>query len=331
MNVPPTANQYTIPEEAFNVFGAFEDGFEKLSKDEKRIAEIEEHKPFHDHYLDVLRQIGETVGVTGTTLYNPFGGMDIPHQFGFSDDITDVFSQGREKFGSMEDISHYLRFPHLFGFQNFDMDPTGYNDRVSWGKRALDRIVSLLNCRITGIYFFEVEESGEFRFYREGEVDEETKYGNAVVEFEDPETEQTKRFWYLRYKIDFYHPEKSEPLEYLAFAERVQFSTMLLKAASHFWYDPFQIDLKFGVVFDPAQRNETTVITEQNCKKYGRPRRIWKEGFVPMTTILGLDDEANLLSGKTAFGYNQEGELYYGHASNLITRDDVTRRSQDFR
>ncbi|MBN1586473.1 MAG: methyltransferase [Candidatus Omnitrophica bacterium] len=330
LNIPGTGyNSMAIPEVA-EIFRSYLDDLADpegaLAFQLKRnLAGSMAGWPTFENHSAFLRQIGGEVGM-GSTVYYPFGGADPYTPFAMDSDVEDVIAFGLENFGSPGDIqkmfgdgNYYHRVGGLFGGIDSHLSLVNMLQRLGLngiGPLALARCVNFLGAGIEGVYYFDLQEDGDFRFLTEEDMRDRPEQGfrNAVIQFEDPHTGRLKRFWYMQDNVY----DQTSPFR--ATLGRLRFDTLLLKGALDFLEpgtDPS--DVVDEKVLQQARRLNANVVADMNQQHMSRG--IWRVRPDSIPIPLG-----------EMFGYGgvqQGGEVHYGPSTMLVegpSRADEARQ-----
>ena len=305
-----------IPETAHNCLDLIVQGIRasELRYDLSKQSPLTQAK--YDNMFLELKRIGVIAEVQGPVIYNPFGGVDVTG-FLLHDDITDVFSHGKECIGSPINIKSYLTDNDTdVEFNNWDSTLTLSRINVNSGVGGLliDRIIYLLGGKVTGVYYFDIDEHGKVIFYskqlsekddkRDDKRDDQREYDNAVINFEHNGTE--KRFWFasVYYSLDeFDHSEE----RYFKFVDTLDFNTLLIKGALNLGHDFILQDVLRTIII-PTKRCRARILSDCELPPNGSPRSIWKaDGF---------------RTERLEHGFGYGNLVYYGDYSGLEDAND---------
>ena len=253
--------------------------------------------PLLQGYFDRVETFGNACNIRGPVLYNPFGGVDLLHQFSLSDSITDVISHGLQVFGTAKQVNAALSSNSRQGlvFAPFDM-----NDALDYevtchggiGHVALAR-VKILAGQPRGLYCFDLPG--------------QNPTPAAMIEFEL--NGKDRRFWYFQQMLNEWVPTRGAFMEY---AHNLHCDTLLIKSAHHWWSNMCNPEEIIYIALDPARQSNARVIADRN--QYSPTSRpIW----VPQYRPHKVNAREYLDRG---FGYGEHVEC--GDGQFLITKDD---------
>jgi uridine kinase/anti-sigma regulatory factor (Ser/Thr protein kinase) len=303
------------------------------SEAQKKLTEWKQSQQY-DRYRAFLQRTGAQAGFTGPALYYPFGGFDAFIPFALAPGITDVYSVGLERFGGIRDIITFFEQDgpldeRCCSFKDYESDTdisTIEDDyRISgFGALAVAQIITLLNARVTGIYYFAIEPDGTLSFSRNG-----TGMENAVIEFAGPDG-IARRYWYFRDDL----VKDDTGFQALAGRPDFAFQALLVKGMTDVWdegrVEGREREILIEKTLAPAVRNHrnggVAVLTDKrnNSADFMTPadgrRALWRDGYMPQVIPLAEDEQ---------FGYNVNGYLFYGPADELLPAAQKSTQSPE--
>jgi hypothetical protein len=318
------------------------DALDNFYRDRSRLGMLWEDKDMLSEYLDFIADIAKQAELAGSVVYYPFGAVDAKHPFLMIEGARDVFSQGRERFGSVRSIENFMKYAEAgdkSAINHLNWSCTQYltfletGDRQNYsgwsfprtdgiGGLAVADIVSVLGGKIKGIHYFEINDDGEPVFIPESELQRDRNYDNAVIHFRD-ESRRVKRFWYSRY---FFKGDSPDREKFKGYVDRMNFDVLFIKGAVNMFAeeDPEMRTELFDLILDPARKQNAGVITDERTDRYGFPlkiyedgdrnRPIWKPGNNPKIIALPWKGFEN-----HKYGYGKT--VYVGRGEDLIDRE----------
>ena len=273
-------------------------------------------------YAQRMAALGRELGIRGSTLAYPFGGMDIATPFLLSDDITDVVSHGAQPFGSDRRIANALLHEAdavaspLAANESYDRTEAYARTASKYGclgQQALVRIEDMLRGDVQRIARFTLDDGGAPAYAEDGP--------HAIVTFSVAGKE--RRFWYVLQELPLYEettPAK-DPTPAHRFFARLPAQTTLIKAAHRFWQFTEPV-ATHRLALAPAIARNDLVIADGNVSNTRghdpfEERPIWRErpSWVDLDTFWGPD---------LVFGY--DSVVQYGPGRSLITEDALPGR-----
>ena len=285
------------------------------------------HRQLAQQYKEVLSRIGSKVQNKmaaifparaeniGPVILNPASGGDVS-LFGLSEEITDIIGIDLKPFGSKERITtpkNTLKPVYKERYLTLGTEAMEALSRLSdMGNIIVERIMTGLDGRITGIYYFTIDEAGVISFADAQQTSYEENCRNAVVEYTGKDG-QSKRYWHIQQDLNKHNPALKK------FLEQTAFQTVVLKSA----FDMFSPDSAFFLnqdslmktIIDPAKLHKAWIIhdgTPENERGY---YSMWK--IKPYSIPL---ERMKLKSGEAVqptFGCSNDF-VYWGAAENLI-------------
>jgi hypothetical protein len=278
---------------------------------------------------EVVTNIARFAGVTGGTVYYPFGGSDPITPFLFSDNISDVIIQTAEPAGSVKEIMNAAEQEYyLWATQanhSFDVTPESSEGRLPV---SVARAINHLKFDVVGIFFTKISPQGNLQLIETCDSDPSEVFDHALVLFRDPLTGKIKRLWQFRHLIGGRFASGSFPL----LIKRLHFDTMLIKAANDELFEARSIRAEtFAISLDRAREVDAVVIadvrhtspTETKLPTMDDKRPIWhKDGLV---RVFDLPEGAH-------FGYSSNrGKGYFADAVFVGKGSDLVSTKTPFR
>jgi hypothetical protein len=316
--------------------------FNDFYRDYSRIDQLVKDGGRLSKYLDFIVDIAKQVELSGNVVYYPFGGTDVKHPFLMVEGVKDVFSQGKNKFGSIKSLENFMKYASSYdksamtglswmNTQYLNFLETGDNQNFSgWtfpstngvGGLAVADIISILEGKVIGIHYYEINDKGKPIFIPESDLQRDKSYDNALIRFTD-KSRRVKRFWYSKY--DF-NGDSSDKEKFKGYVGKINLDVLFIKGAIDIFSeeDPEWREQLFDLILDPAKDLNAMVITDERTDRHGFPLKIYQEEGDRNHPIWKHNDGPRIINlpwGIGHFEYGYGKTVYVGSGSNLIDSD----------